>query len=292
MPAYVLFSLATAVTIAISLLANKFILKGASYTLWFHTFWFHFLHGMWAIVLFLLFPTSIEKIIIAVPYAVLSALFWVGGNTILFYALHKIDASTVGSLLPLKLLFVPFIAYLFLGELFPFSVYLWFIPLIIGGFLVTLDEHIHIKTFFRTEVGVMFIGLLLFVLTDIFLKKGADAIGSFQYFPVFFGCVTLVSLGFLPFVKKPSIMFSQIRIFSVLSFLTVLINIFFVLALRNNVTLTNAIAMLNAPFLLLITFILSRFKPELLEKHPPRVYVIRAIGSLIMYGAAVAIVMQ
>lgn len=57
-------------------------------------------------------------------------------------------------------------------------------------------------------------------------------------------------------------------------------------AYQENLTLSNTFALLASPIVLLITVFASRLRPKLLEHHPGKVYLIRAVGVLlILFGA-------
>lgn len=289
MQPFVFYSLAVAITLAITLLVAKYTVNKTFKDISVYLFYFFLLRIV--AVPFLLVKVPLGDVSVAILPAFLAALFWVTAITILYQALVKIDASITGSLFPLKLIFIPFVAYFLIGELFSVRIYLWFIPLILGGFLVAMDERMKWSSFFTKDVGIVLLSMLFFAFSDTFGKMGVDHIGSLPYLVLFLLFVPILSSAFIPFVRKNlALTKQQLAGVSLVVLFDITVNLFFILALADNVTLTNAIAMLNAPFLLIFTFLLSRFKPDLLETHPPRVYVIRFAGVLVMYFAAVQIV--
>ncbi len=292
MQPYIFYALATALAISISLLVNKVVIKTVKLTSLQYGLMFHLSAGIGA--LFLLYkPLSLSQMYLVLPYAVFGGIMWTLGDVLLFYVLRRIDASILGSLFMFKVFIIPVIAFFLFKEVFHLQTYLFLIPLIFGGFLVSSSEHFHLSSFFRKEVGIALVSLLLFSLSDTAGKFGITHVGAFSYLGILcLSAAVFSGVGLLFISETKTFTLPLLKKFLVLGSIVVCINLFFLLGAMENLTLTNAIAMLNAPFLLLITFVLSRFRPNLLEKHSPRVYAIRAIGSLIMYASAVAIVLQ
>lgn len=289
---FVFFSLSAALLSAFELLITKYVFKNTIKNVFLFLFYF-FLLRLVAALPFVFFLPSLPKTLSALPFSFVSAVTWMIGTILVFYALSKKDASVVGSLYPLKLMIVPLIAYVLLGEVFSQSTYFWIIPLIIGGFLVTMDETFTITSFFQKAVALVLVGLTSYSISDSFSKMAVDQIGSFASLCLFLACIGILSFSLLPFIKgKIHISKHQLKFVVLLVFFDALINTFFALSLRDNVTLTNAITMLNAPFLLVFSFLVTKFKPGLIEKHGSKVYAVRAIGAGIMYIAALALVLQ
>ncbi len=290
MPSYIYFGLGAAIAIALSLILNKIVLAKFSANSLEYAFLFH--AGGWIGAALLFFdPLSFSEMMQVVPFAVISAILWIAGDVFIFRGLGKLDASVVGSLFMFKLISTPIVAYFGIGEVFSTSIYLWMIPILVGGVIASYDEKLKLKSFFRPEVVLIMIGLCMFSITDIsnrFALQFASGIG----YAGFLSLVTALfaAIAFVVIRPQTRVTFALAQKFTILGGIVILVNLLLILGIAQNLTITNAIAMLNAPFLLLFTFFLSYVSPKLVEYHLPRIYAIRFAGAAIMYFSAVAIV--
>ena len=60
-------------------------------------------------------------------------------------------------------------------------------------------------------------------------------------------------------------------------------------AFQQNLTISSVLVMLASPIVFIVTVFSSRFFPQLLEHHTPKVYAIRGAGLLIILIAAVSL---
>ena len=72
----------------------------------------------------------------------------------------------------------------------------------------------------------------------------------------------------------------------VATFVSAVGGIFLSRAFEENVTISSAIGLLNAPLVFVVSVLASRFVPELLEHHSVKVYMVRGLGlGIILLGA-------
>ena len=107
---------------------------------------------------------------------------------------------------------------------------------------------------------------------------------------MFWGTVTnLIFLSLFLLIRRPDIRISfnaykpmvpagVVQFIGVVCILT---------AYQQNITLSAVLSLLSSPIVFVVTFFTSKFFPQLLEHHSPKVYAIRAIGLVIILFAAI-----
>lgn len=290
MPTYILLALIFAIGRALVTIYQKYIAEYVEHDWKLFVFFFYFSGLIMAIIFYLINPWPFHWQIIWKVFP--SAFFFFGGGVTLYYSLFKADVSIIGGLQPLKLIPVTIFANLILGESFSFLIYFFMGLMIIGSFLVVIDEKIELADFFNWPIAVYVISVILFAFSDVFAKKTFDLISPISFMSVNLFLCGLFSLVIVPFALKelPKITFSQIKATVFNSITTFGVVVLLVIAFQKSVTISNAISNLTGPFVLLFTIILARLKPHFLEQHTAKIYRIRFIGALISYLAAVGII--
>ena len=202
-----------------------------------------------------------------------------------FFVLYHIDASVIGPLYNFRIFFSILLSTIFLHEILNPTYYLWIGILTIGGFFVTFNEKTKLKSFFQKPVFIFLIYVFGLALMSIFINKGVN-ISGYWNFTFWYKVISFILVLFtIPFFKKDFKVsrkqFSTISIISLIGFLGTL---FANQAFSINVTIPTAI--FSIPGSMIIIFILSRLKPDLLEKHSLKVYTIRFFAASIMIFAA------
>ncbi|HNT29663.1 MAG TPA: hypothetical protein PKL83_01805 [bacterium] len=222
---------------------------------------------------------------------IMQSITYFTGALFLYYAIFNLDISIVSSLTPLKLIFSPLLAFIFLGESYPFSVYGLMAVLSIGALFVAYDEKTSYRAFFQPGVLAVLVAECIFAFSDIYTALAVRSVGVATALIwqgiIATGCACCFGLFCKP---RQQLTPARMNTLLLMGFLGFLLTIGFGSAFVQNVTITNSIAMLGGPAVLLTGSILSRLRPELLEHHPGRVYRIRFLGSGIMYTAAIGIV--
>ncbi len=213
--------------------------------------------------------------------------FYVGNFSVLT-ALFHYDVSAFHPFFHFQTIFSVGLAYLVLGEVFPPRTYLWIAGIIIGGVLVGLDDRFRPRALFSRVFLIFLIGIFFYALSDIFAKKTLAVLNVWSL--RLWGGLLIFLLAALHLRLR-----GLVQPVSPVQRRPVLIAVFFAFvatlllyaAFSYNITLSQPLAMFGSLFTLLISIVLSRFKPGFLERVSPRTYAIRAVGVLLMLTAAV-----
>lgn len=211
-------------------------------------------------------------------------------SILMYFALFQLDASVFQPLFHLQTLFTTTLAFFLLGETFKPATYLWIGIIIAGGLLVGYDEHLKFRGLWKKPVFLLLTALMFFALSDIFAKKTMVFLNfwNFRFWSLL--VLALLSLLLLPLIKdRQKIGAQQLGPTVLLSFFGLTASIFLFRAYTDNVTISQALGMFGSLFTVVIAAFLSRFKPDFLENHPPKVYLLRGGGVLLMLLGAMLI---
>jgi len=290
MPLYVLLSVVAAFINSFASIFQKLTAKYAFTSFYSYSFFYYLLLLPFGLLLFLIFgytPMG-EALRFIVPMIIT---FFIA-NTLLNYVIFLNDASNINPLFPLKLIFVPFITFLMIGERFMPVTYLLMVVIVCGGMLVAIDESFSVRAFFKKGTMLLLLSLAVFTVSDVYVNQASAIISPYQVLAWEFVLLAPTSLLFLAMKPREIKAATPKSIMAMVGILTTL-TIFFLLlfkAFSLNVTISNTLSMMSGPLVLLLVTGLGKLKPHLLEEHTKKVYIIRFIGSLIMYVAAIGIV--
>ncbi len=287
MQSYIYLSLFAATAFALANLATKFSSKHAIADQPVLLFYYYLTLVPFLLIIPIFFEVNVPPSS-AWPAVWLYGLIFFIGNIFSVLAIYRFDSSTFAAFTQLRPAFVGLLAFWFLGEQFPLADY-WLLGLmLIGAVLTALDERMQIKNLLRSAV-LLLIGLqLIHALAQLFAGLALQSMNSFTI--LFWGNLVscIFALLLIPWLgQRLRIRFVQVRPMLISGFFTVASLALLFTAFQSNLTLSSAISKLTMPVIVLtLTFLASLLKPELLEHHPPRVYLVRAFGiSLIMAGA-------
>jgi drug/metabolite transporter (DMT)-like permease len=196
-------------------------------------------------------------------------------------------------LFQLQAVLIALLAYIFLNERFPIQNYLWATLLVAGSVLVSIDEKMSIKTFFKPGIILILVMQLFHAGSNLFIGFTLQNINFIQ---VSFWANLIIAISFFPFIliTKPKLKYSLKNVSPVL-LATTISNfgaLFLFKAFEENLTITSVIALLNAPLVFTISVLASKYLPTLIEHHSAKVYVIRGTGLIITLIAAYKIVIS
>lgn len=285
-PSYVTFSVIAAFGWALSSLANKFTSKHKIHNNWVLLFYYYLTFIPFLLFIPLIFDVSIPHS--GWIFIFLYALMFFIGNIFFTIAIYKLDASTFAPFFQLQTAFIALLAFLFLNERFPTENYLFIIVMLLGSIFVTTDENFSIKTYFKLATLLIISQQVFHAFSNLFAGFALKHVSSFTF--IFWGDLTasLMALFIIPFIgfNKLKVSFSQTKPLFVGSFFSTIAATSLFTAFQSNVTISSTLALLTAPIILFLTFILSAFRPTLLEHHTKKVYFVRLIGVLlILFGA-------
>lgn len=206
----------------------------------------------------------------------------------IFFALatFKLDVSVLSSLYNFRTVFAVILSAIILGERFSLEQFIYFIAIFAGGILTSLDEKLNIKSFFNTPILVGISGMLFLALNNVFVKKVLQNNGFWEGTLWMLILSQLMLLVTVPLFMKDlrKITFKQINPLVIMGLFSVIGNICFNIAYKENVAITSLIAAI--PVSMIMAFLFSVFAPKLLEKHTLKVYAVRFTAAIIMIISA------
>lgn len=239
-----------------------------------------------------LFPfTEFAEVSVAklTPVFVATSVFLIG-YYFFYKGIYETDASSFAPLFQLQAGLIALLAYVFLGERFPLSSYLWVGLMILGALLVTVDEKMKIQAFFKRGIWFIVLMQVLHAISNLFIGfslKNLDFVTVLFWESVFIGGLLVLFLWW----KKPRLDYGRKQVFPVLlaTWLATFGALMLFRAFSVNLTVTSAISLLNAPLVFVVSVVASRFYPKLLEHHTAKVYLIRGAGLVAILVAALNI---
>lgn len=283
---YILFSFIAAFGFALSSLSSKFASKHKFSNNWVLLFYYYL-----TIIPFLLLLPFIFNITIPTSgwgFIFLYALAFFIGNIFFTIAIYKLDASTFAPFFQLQTAFIAILAFLFLKERFPLENYLPIAIMVLGSILVSMDEKVSFKSFLKLATLLIIFQQLFHAFSNLFAGFALKSMNSFTF--IFWGDLTasLLVLSIIPFVgiKKLKVSLSQVKPLFIGSLFSTIAATSLFTAFQTNVTISSALALLTSPIVLLLTILASTLRPDLLEHHTRKVYVIRTVGVALILLAA------
>lgn len=287
MQTYIIFATLAAFAFSFSSLINKFTSKHKISNHWVLLFYYYI-----ALVPFLFLIPAFFKV--SFPnsgwlYIFLYASAFFTGNIFFTKAIYQIDASTFAPFYQLQSAFVAILAFVFLSERFPTSNYIFISLMLVGSILVSLDEKMTIKSYFRLAILLIISQQFLHAFANLFAGFALKSMNSFTF--IFWGDLIAASFALLliPFVglQKLRVSFNQIKPLFLSGFFSIVGATSLFTAFLTNLTISSALSLLTSPIVLVLTILASIFKPNLLERHTKKVYLIRTLGVVLILIAAI-----
>ena len=215
-----------------------------------------------------------------------TSLLWFAGGTAYVLVLSVLDVSVLGPFINLRTAFSVLLAALLLGEVLTARQYFLIFLIFLFGFLVNLDEHFSLRSLFKKKMFLALGMVALLSLYGMLVKPTIALNGYWTTFVWTFSLSFLMSLITLPFFHRDLLRIGrrEVLIFLLISLLSLIANLANNKALETNVSLSSAIVSL--PVSLILAFLLALLAPNLLEKHPLKIYAIRAASAAVMFLAA------
>lgn len=229
-------------------------------------------------------PSTWGNLFFASLFSALGGIFYV-------LAVYALDVSVLSPLFNVRTVFSVILGGLFLGEVLTFNQYILITLIVIAAFFVSLDEKLNWKSFFKRSIAIGLLEMMFLSLMSIFIKKTVVDIGywSTSFWVALIGwAMSLLTFPlFIKDLKNTKIVkYSGTFLISLVSTVGTLASI---KATSVNVSISTVI--ISLPMSMIMVFIISRVKPELLEKHPLKVYIIRFIAAAVMITCALKLSM-
>jgi uncharacterized membrane protein len=203
------------------------------------------------------------------------------------------EISRAAALFNLDPLFTAVLAFLILGEQFPTTKYFGILLLVIGAIVISMKKTI-IPSVDKSTVFI-FCSIFLFALFSVIAKYALTYLGYWQVFAFarLWMFICLIPFYFLHY-KDISKNFSRhgkksVGLMATSSIITLLGYLLFTKALSTGyATLVSAVAAVQPLFVLVITFVLSRYYPKILtEEFGKRSILTKTSGIVLMILGAI-----
>lgn len=220
------------------------------------------------------------------PSLLLVTFLWALTGVLFVVLLAAMDISALSPLFSLRTGLSVLLGVLLLGEQLTVTQYLLVTLIFIFGLVVNLDERFRLRALVK-PITVLALGyMLLLAFYGAALKV---AIAQNGYWAVFYWTTFLSQFLLLltvPLFHREVAKITQKQLLTValLALVSLVANLAANKAFAENISLSSAIVSL--PISMVFAFLFSVFAPELLEKHPLKVYAVRFTAAAVMFLAA------
>lgn len=220
-------------------------------------------------------------------FIVISSFFLATGGVLYLVALKHLDVSVMAPLFNVRVVITVLLGYFFLNEiLVPKSVVL-ILLVVIAGFFATMDEKFSIKSFFQQNVALGLLFMLVLSLQSTFINRAIDQT-NYWTTTLWVGLFA-IPLAFLFLYPKfrddlPKTKPQNYIGVLILSLFGGLGDLAAFKAFEGNIGISSVI--ISLPISMILAFLFSIVKPELLEKHQLKVYIVRFSAAAVMIWGA------
>jgi drug/metabolite transporter (DMT)-like permease len=220
-------------------------------------------------------------------YILLAAIFLAFGNILYLTALKVLDVSVISPLFNLRVAITVLLGFFILGENFSFRSLIIILIIFIAGFFASMDEKFSIKSFFTKNISIGLFFMLVLSVQSIFINRAIDQTSYWTAMLWISLLAIIFSFVFLYPKFKNDLRHTKLKNYLGVGLLAIIGGIGDLAAFKafeSNVGLSSVI--ISLPLSMIIVFILSIWKPTLLEKHSLKVYLVRFVAAGIMIWGA------
>jgi len=280
---YIVFAWMATIVYGIETIIIKLSSKYAIKNPWLFNILWNMLFMVFMIPLYARYPISIPtdwtSLLIASVLSAICCIFFM----ILTY---RLDVSVLSPLYNVKTGLSVFFAYFILGETMTLFQSLLVGVIIIMGFAVTIDEKTTVKSFFRRDILLAMVFMILLALYVVYLRKTMQDIG-FWNATVWTAFLTLIFLipTYPKFAKDiKTLTWKQMIPVVLVSGTSSLAYILSNKAYEVNVGITSVI--MTFPGSMILAFVLALLWPKLMERHSMKIYALRFAATAVMLVCA------
>ncbi|MEI8232844.1 MAG: EamA family transporter [bacterium] len=220
-------------------------------------------------------------------YIILAAAFLAIGNALYLATLKVLDVSVMSPLFNIRVAITVILGILVLGESFSLqSVYL-IVLIFIAGFFATMDEKFSLKSFFTQNISLGLLFMLVLSIQSLFVNRAIDQT-NYWTATLWMGLLAIAFSFIFLFPKiKNDLKTTKPKEYlgvALLSLVGSIGDLAAYKAFEGNVGLSSVI--ISLPISMVLAFILSIAKPDLMEKHSLKVYLVRFTAAGIMIWGA------
>lgn len=220
-------------------------------------------------------------------YLLLAGLFLSIGSVLYLATLKVLDVSVMSPLFNVRVAITVILGALFLGESLSMRSVLLICLIIIAGFFATMDEKFSIKAFLSKNIGLGIFFMFILSIQSILINRAIDQTNywtAMLWMSILAPIFSLILL--FPKFKNDLLTTKPNQYIGVL-----ILSIFGGVgdlsaykAFEGNVGISSVI--ISLPVSMVLAFVLSLWKPDLMEKHPIKVYAVRFIAAGVMIWSA------
>lgn len=283
MPLYIIFAWVSSLSFGFSTILGKLTSRHQLKNQWQFGFFLTLFIALFIIPISIFngasFPTQWSNIAMA-------GIVNVAVNVFFIMALEHLDVSVLAPLFNFRSVFAVLLGFLLLGEVLVVQDYLLIGVIFFAGLFATYDKAWTAKSFFNKGVFIALGMMLSLAFKGVFVNK-AVATQGFWTASLWINVVTVMVFGlFIPRFYKdlfitPLKQYSGVLLMSVTNFIG---NLTANAAYAGHVGVSSVI--ISLPFSMFMAFLFSIFKPDLLEKHSIKIYIVRFSAATIMIIAA------
>lgn len=220
-------------------------------------------------------------------YILFAAIFLAFGNILFLTALKVLDVSVISPLFNIRVAITVLLGFLILGETFSIKSIIIIAIIFIAGFFTSMDEKFSIKSFFTKNIGIGLFLMLVLSIQSIFINLAIDQT-TYWTATLWMSLLAIIfSFVFLYPKFKNDLRHTKPKDYLGVGLLAIIGGIGDLAAFKafeSNVGLSSVI--ISLPISMIIVFVLSIWKPALLEKHSLKVYLVRFVAAGIMIWGA------
>lgn len=220
-------------------------------------------------------------------FIILAAIFLAIGNAIYLRALKVLDITVFSPLFNIRVAITVILGVVLLGENFSTNSLLLILLIFIAGFFATIDEKFSIHSFFNKNIGLGVFFMFVLSVQSILVNRAIDQT-EYWTATLWMGLLAIFASLIILYPKIKNDLFqAKPKDYLGTALLAVIGSIGDLAAYKafsGNVSVSSVV--ISLPLSMILAFIVSIWKPTLLENHSYKVYLIRFSASSIMIWAA------
>jgi hypothetical protein len=242
------------------------------------------------LMLFLLVLNPPSRLLLSIDL-ILAGTFYALSNLLYLYSVYRMDISIFGTLFNLRLAFSAILAALLANEVLSGWQYVLVTLIFVSGIASNYSGKFAVRSYFTPAIIPAIGTMLCLALMAVFIKRAAPVADNSLVALYLFSAALVLGLATLPrclsdikHLGRPQIgLISGMACFGFLG--TVAVNT----AYAGNVATTSAV--ISIPLATLAAIALGLWRPSILEQQPRKIYVVRAVASLLCAAAAIGLTM-
>ncbi len=282
MPFYILAwiaSLSSGLIIIITKLTSKYSIA--------NPWLFNFLWSL-VILLFTIPPASANHAGLPHDWGTLIVAAFFGAAWYICYilAIYRLDVSTLSPLFNFRTIFAVLLGYVLFHERFTGFQFVLFLVIVIAGVFATVDEKMNLRSFLKPSIAIGLSAMLFLAANNALIKMVLvhNDIWTANLWMAIIAQLMLLPTIPLFYKEIKRVKVAQVLPIGAMGVFQIVTNFTANIAYGVNVGITSLIMAVPVSMVMVVLF--SIFKPQILEKHTPKIYAIRFTAAVVMIIAA------